>query len=107
LGDNAQPNCLCLLSILNKLIIRLLGVFMPYGPKVPLTERGLEEFQRWEGDEYDLPDLAMQSLHQLYGHIRDARTDQRAGLIGASEAQDLRGANQQRIDRILDRHLTR
>ncbi len=78
-----------------------------HGPWKPLGEAGLAELQRWEGDEYDFTDIALQSLHQLYGNIRAASDALRHARVSEINARYLEQQNQLRIDSILDRYLTR
>lgn len=78
-----------------------------HGPYRPLGAAGLIALQRWEGDEYDLTDDALQELHQLHKHF-DAVND--AVVSGGLDAEQA-WARRKSIDRaqnyILDHHLTR
>lgn len=81
------------------------GVF--HGPYKPLSEPGLIELARWEGDEYDLPDIALQALHQHNGNFRAISRALDANRITPDDARYLWDQNEAAADAILDSHLTR
>ncbi len=81
------------------------GVF--HGPYKPLGESGLIELARWEGDEYDLTDIALQALHQHNGNFRAISRALDANRITPEDARYLWDENESVADDILDRHLTR
>lgn len=78
-----------------------------HGPWPPIGEHGLMELQRWEGDEYDLTDIALQGLYQIHCNWRAIDTALRYDNIPASEAKILWDKNQTEYDLILDQYLTR
>ncbi|MBP7807165.1 hypothetical protein KA047_01575 [Candidatus Saccharibacteria bacterium] len=81
------------------------GVF--HGPYKPLGESDLVELARWEGDEYDLTDIALQALHQHNKNFRAISSALDANRITPEDAHYLWDQNESVVDNILDRHLTR